>query len=578
MLDVRVNNESLDLLPGAQIELEQNNPYLVFDNSIPGEFSLPLEVPATPKNLRLTNYSAVVQKVVDTKGIDVTVFDGGFQHSRGKLKVEKVAHNLNRGQSSRLSFFYLTGVSDFFQEIKNIRLRDVDLGGDRVFAWAGDLLSFQISGNGFWPHITAVINAAPNSYDYAFYPVINHDFGSKGDNKLINRCFWHQDGQVRFRQLSTDQKDINPIVPMPYLHYVLRKAIEHVGWTIQGEILDDTAFRKITMENTSAIDWGNVAALAGYGYPQVQFNLKDSVPDDSISDFLLALKNHFGWWYDFDRNHKIITIKAFSRSLTGDTKDMTRNAEPVMTKTVLSEKKLYALKNSSDGGTINLDNYVGDVHDYTFLPAPTILLNAKVYLVILENTYYECAADDSGNNYTWQVYSSNTKDVVPVGATDDITTTVSTPGMEQYDAYTPLLPRDDSGGRIGPYDELTWNVKLLFYHGLVNNLIGQPYPYASSHVYDCGANQLVPWALSWKCKLFNGTEVGLYDLNFKSALEKLQTTEELDIILHLSRSEFLSLKWTDIIVISGVKLYIKTIKPTLPFKGALSLTCTRIIS
>src|SRR5690606_1113547 len=115
------------------------------------------------------------------------------------------------------------------------------------------------SGSGFWGHITTVVNAAPGSYDYAFYPIHNDDWkGRFTTSPVMNRVFY-ESGIVKFSQYSHDGtplfKDAYVIVPFPYLKYVLTKAVEFAGWTISGDPLDDDDFKKITLINFQAINW-----------------------------------------------------------------------------------------------------------------------------------------------------------------------------------------------------------------------------------------------------------------------------------------------------------------------------------
>lgn len=62
MLGIQIGNEFLDLPPETVMSLETPNPFLQFNDEILGPFTLPFQVLATEKNLRLLNYAAVFQK------------------------------------------------------------------------------------------------------------------------------------------------------------------------------------------------------------------------------------------------------------------------------------------------------------------------------------------------------------------------------------------------------------------------------------------------------------------------------------------------------------------------------------
>jgi hypothetical protein len=592
MLGIKINGEFLDLLPDTQLEMEQNNPFLQFDDTVLGEYSLPIEIPTTAKNIRLTNYASLLQQKVDVKGIDAEVYINGFQHSVGKLKIEKPTINLNNAKLGTISAYYLTGISSFYQDVKDKKLVTINVGGDRIFAWdSASGFDFLIDGNGFWGHIHKVIDAPVNTYDYAFYPVINKGFeNAAGNPSLLNYLLYNPgDGRVKFVHLTNDFNAINLVVPFPYLHYVLKKAVEYVGWRIEGDILNDPDFQKSTIYNTTAITWGGYSGIPRvvFGLPQVKFNLQNHLPDVSIAGFLIALRNRFGWEFDFDRVMKTIRIKPLQGVAISGEKDMSGFSSPVIVKTVSADGKIYALKNNYttdyQGGSVDLKklNLQVDVQHFADLP-PAIQANfGHVHLVISENNYYILRTDETDGIIKWMLLTYNVFDVLPDGYNQEITTDCVTMGMEQFTDnlnYEDFLPRMDAiGGFEGSGDEVPLsNIVLLFYHGKRPNKLGQPIPYASSHIYDSAGNQVANWSLSFKCKKYDGTEVGLYDLNWKKFLDTISAHETFEVTLNLPLVDFMQLHFSDIISINNVRMYVLKIKSFLPYKGQLQLECSRV--
>ena len=76
--------------------------------------------------------------------------------------------------------------------------------------------------------------------------------------------------------------------------------------------------------------------------------------------------------------------------------------------------------------------------------------------------------------------------------------------------------------------------------------------------------------------LANGYEVGLYDQNWKALLDTYTSNEELEVKLNLPRAEFMKLKFSDIVSIAGVRMYIRKIRHRLPYNGTVQLECVRI--
>jgi hypothetical protein len=590
-LDLRIGNESLELRPGTVLEFERNNPFLQFSDEVVGDFSLPAEIDLTPKNNRLINHAGLIQTRVDTAGIDARLHANGIQHSIGKIKVEKPSHNLNRSSDGTVSIYYLSGVASFYQDIKDKMLQQVNLGGDRVFAWdSGSLSTFDINGNGFWGHIHKVIDNPVNSYDYAFYPVINKSFTNiKGSPSIMNNMFYNpSEDRVKFNHLTNDHADINIIVPFPYLHYVLNKAVAHVGWKVEGTILNDPDFLKITIVNFTGINWGLFPGpLFGvFGFPSVSFNLINHVPDISIGAFLIALKNRFGWWLDFDRVTKTIKIRTLQDVAIGDRKDMTKYASPVVQKSVANQKKIYALKNNYDGDykdgqpDFTKVNLVGSLAHFADLPAAGLPAYGQAYLIMSENNYYICRQDDNDGLIKWMLLSYNVFDVLPPGNNEEITTDCVTLGMENYVDdlnYQDFLPRmDQVGGIEGSGDEVDiTKVIVLFYHGRCRNKLNQPIPFGSSNLYDSHGNQVANWSLAFQCKKIDGTDVGLYDLYWKKLLARISVSETFQLTLYLPLMEYLNLKFSDIINIANVNMYITKVKERIPYDGSVDLEAVR---
>jgi hypothetical protein len=594
-LGIEIAGEKLQLFPGTEIELEEFNPFLQFtEEGIKGGISAPFDTKNTPRNLRLLQYAGIHQKKITSTGIDAMLYDGTNQASIGKVKIEKPTADLNNAADGRVSCYFLGSVSSFFQDIKDKKLREMNMGGVRSFEWDGLVTD---TGTGFWRHIHLVANGAVNAYDYAFYPVMNSDW-VEYDNSYppeMNRMLWDPTitgawpaGKVQFPSNITevDYDPANRIVPFPYLHYVLKQIFTTVGWTLHGEILDDATFKKITMLNFRAINWAKEGNGTSSYYPNdpVEFNLADHLPNKTVSSFLIQLANRMGWFYHFERASKKCTIKFIKDAATGTVKDLTEYADPVVTKNLLQNRVLYALRTNDGIGGGRFDtsqiDYRGLKDERSDLPAADDTTAGQVWLVVGENNYYICESD--GTNFSWQVMSPNLFDYDPGNATEEITTEAGTVGVEVIDTtHYDLVPRlDQQGIWVGHGDEteVDWGIHLLFNHGLVDHTDGggKKYCYASNHIYDANMNQVADWGLTFTCYKTDGTDVGLYATFWKAILELLKSQEEIDVTLNLPRHVYLNLDYTDQIVVAGVKMFMKKRTLKIPYKKNLQLNCLRI--
>lgn len=587
MLEIQINNEFLDLVPGAVLDMERQNPFLQFNQELVGTYSLPFQVRNNERNSRLLNYSGVFQKAIAADGIPATIFDNGIPLHRGKIKVERSSHHLNNEKRTTISCYFLTESADFWQDIKDKNLRDINAGGDRSFNWDGLITD---TGTGFWRHIHQVANAAPNSYDYAFYPVINKAWYTNDyAPDIMNMMYYDpvQTFKVRFptNYVPSDHREANRIVPMPYLHYVLKKCFELVGWKLKGDILTDLDFLRITMVNFRAIDWAAPGTGTNSYWPKdpVVFNIKDHLPDKTISSFLIALKNRLGWWYDFDTISKTCTIRLVRDIIVNAPVDVTPYANPVADKEKYTDTLIYALRCTDGIGGGNLDttliNYQGRVDERSDLPAASEAIYGHVYLILIENNYMICERN-TADAYEWALFSANLYDFVPANTTDDINTDAGTLPMEPYNAYFTLLPRIDNQGQwFGRNDEdATWGIHLLFFHGKVNKAVGstEQYPYASSHPYDPSMNQVAVWALTYTAFLSDGRDIGLYKTFWEAFLTMIKSTEEITLTAYLPFTAYKKLSYDKPLLLSGVRLFIKTVKPSIPYKEQLTINALRI--
>jgi hypothetical protein len=594
MLAISIGEDYLDLQPGTTLEMEINNPYLQFSEALLGETSLPIPYKQTPGNLRKLEHAGLIQAKIDNKGIDAIAWDGDEQYSIGKLKHEKFNHNLNRIKDGSGSLIFQTGFSAFYQDIKDKRLRDVVVGGDRAFAFT----DFARTGsNGFWQHLHAVIDAGAgygnSGYDYAFYPVINKEWYTGTDSLAVDvmNLMEYSGGSVNFKKTNDGHTRHNVIVPFPYLKYVLIQAAAAAGYQVEGDILNDADFNKITLVNFRAIDWHYnrspakmIVTLDAYPYANVSFNLQNHLPDISLSQFFLWLTNRFGWWYDFDRRNKIIRIKSLGDTALGAVKDMTKFASPLIPKKITQQKKAYSLRNNfitgfSDGPlSIAGTKYQGTVNLYSNLPAAAEALSSHSYLVIAENNYYICRSQEGADVWEWQLYAPNIYDKEQQGDSEDIVSGATTVGLEKYSAYLDFTPRIDSAGIwTGLSDtETEWGLHMLMYVGKRNNKAGNPVPLAINGIYDSAGVQVTEWSLCFECKKFDGSDVGLYERAWKKFITTLNANENFEVTLHLPRHEYMQLSFNDQLTIDGVRMYIKTIKPIVPYPGKIIAECSRI--
>jgi len=590
-LAISIANEFLDLLPGAELEIEEENPYLQLNDELLGGYSFPIEVLATPKNMRLLGFPGTMEMRVDSTGIEAVIYDNGIPSIRGKIKIEKPSINMNNMQDGRISIYILVGAASFWQDIKDRKLRSIDVGGDRSFEFTG-----YSPTTGFWGHVTGVMRGTagygPSGYDYAFFPIVNKSWPGIGNTDIMNMVYLDDpyDGTFYLKPEtgSIGDGEANRIVPFPYLKYVMIQAAAYAGWTIAGSMLDDDDFKKIVLINFRAIDWSYKKKDSDWIVVErdpVSFNLQDHLPNINISALFIAIRNRMGLRYSWDRATKTMYVERMDDVASGTVKDFTVQASPLVVKTINQEEKIYALINqfSTDLGSgapnfevVERDDDVDEIAD---LPAAAEALYGHVRLVISENNFYICQQNTDTEAWEWILYAYNIYDYLPENKNEDIITAATTIGVEFYNSYLDLLPRvDQQGYWFGKTEEeIDWGIILCFNHGVRDNKDDKKYPYGSSHVYDSKFIQVAEWALTFECMLAGGlVDVGLYEVFWRRILAMLNSSEEADVKLYLSRVDQMKLAFEDIIAVRNTRHFIKTAKPKIPYNGEIDLRLVRI--
>jgi hypothetical protein len=353
-IGIKINGEYLDLFPGTMLELEENNPFLQLENEILGQYSLPFTVPTSEQNTKLLGFANILQARKSTEGIPAILYVDGVQHSRGTIKREVNAGNLNHPLAGSISLYYLFGVADFYKSVENIYLTDVDYGPDITKVMG----AYDADGdNTFFAHITDVINAAPGAFDYAFFPVINTmGLGREETEPAILNHFYLQGSKAWAARYTKTTLDIvaeyaNEFCPFPYLANVLQKVFSHVGWQCSGEVLEDPEFQAITIMHAKYIEWQSGSTP---GTP-ITWNIKNHVPRIKVGTWLIGLKNRMGITFNFDYRKKVCTIKYRNSILQHRTRrDITHLVGSTYTSKVNATEKIYALKQS---GGDELDLY-----------------------------------------------------------------------------------------------------------------------------------------------------------------------------------------------------------------------------
>lgn len=577
MLAIKVNTEFIDLPADVSLELERNNPFLS-DDDIQGEFSLGLTIRYTEKNYRLLQYAGNFYKGNQKYTVDAEIYDAAMFRYAGKLVITQHQSNMNNIEETVWTGFFTIGSASFLQSIQDVLLSDIDLGGVRSFNWT---TPDKDGSNGFWQHLYAA--RTPNAFDYTFYPISNNGW----TNDLLsiegmNMMDGNNDYQIINNAIA--------VCPCIYLSFVLQSIFKNYGWKLQGEILQDVGFQKITIPSFQAIKWCNYVRtgviMSVTPLPVITFDLADHVPQSiTIGSFLVSVKNRMGWYFDFDSNTKTATLRANKTLIDSPVKDWTKYVMSSYNADYADLPKVYELVNNIDSNddypiTKNVpEDGLIRVANISDLPAPSSSNDGSYAFVFLENNYYQCQSDDSGV-LSWQFYAHNIGDYSPENKDTTIESDISTMptvlhqwrGSDKILLPTCLQPGNFFKSKNGTQD---FAVRFLFYHGMFPDTGGISYPFASCINQAISGTPTGAWVLPYRHE-FGAVNDGTYDYWWKAWLKLLSIQDMRTFTLALPVNELRNFSFSDIIFIHNVFFIVQSAKETLPYKDLIEMKMKRI--
>jgi hypothetical protein len=611
MIGIKINNEFLELPIGTTTQVDRNTPLALGDEII-GEYSFPFIFKSSPHNMRLCGFINELGVIKNDSKIRIPAeyYENNFFAYKGILVAEYVQTNLNRPEEGEISAYFLTGISSFYQKAKNVLLKDINLGGDRI----SPALSFINTATATWTKTS-------EQTDYVFAPIYNPGFLRMDVSKYTNDEDVPEDVQSNFMNKieyygNTVSLAYLPnkstLVPFIYLVYLIRQVFAAFNFTVTGEILEDSDFKKIFIDNYQAIDWFTLDLTA-----MVKFNLKSHVPVDwNVARFLLELAKRYAFSYQFDPNNstcKIVQLNTLP--IKQARRDFTYALAANVKLSFVSESKVYALTQEFDerDEAISAPDFTGltrglDVQSYLELPPAGGDYEKHYVLVRNTNQWYACKYEDGIDPvFVWALLGDNIYDYEPEKKTDAIPTEITTVSQILYTDWRPnskaLFPYVNRPGNAGiatsefiinlpeivPGYSLSppsitgyigFGMRLLYFHGMRPDQpreaggISVNYPFASSHIYDMNGTKIGNYSAAYNGYDNNG-EVGLVAMFWSNWLRLLSSQENGSFTLLLRLHEYLQLQWEDIILLRSVAYLVTRIQVNSPF-SVDSQDCSKV--
>lgn len=577
-LQLKYKSEFLDLAANQNAEMEKTSPLFLVDNYIQ-EYSTPIAIVYSDKNARLLGNLFFELTVKTKQKFQVEIYSNGTYRGNGTLVVESAGMNRSFAGKSSLSGYVLTGLSNFFTQIKDKKLTDLVLGGVREFVHTTD---DPLDGsNGYWQIFQDSYNF---TQDFVVPPCKNNSFTED------DITFAFTDGWMN----KFDGEKIKPqqnVVPWPKLEYVLKQIFLEHGWTLDTSDLDGTSWDRMILYSNYIVECCGFAVNTSTGEvgctprPTITMELNKAMPPDKLcSTFIFELCKRYFWFPLGNNSTRTCRLLALKNVGSGTVKDWTKYSAAASSSDFTQEQKVFAFKTTIEGD----DNYSSSAPDvdqwqqgytnsFRLLPEPDQFSNFLFYSY-LENKWYKTEYNSTAGTNSWVDYGDNIYDEDNDQATDTIETIVSTlPIVEAMfeNGFRGFVPIVDQPKKT------SWGIRTVLYHGMVKqiNNLGQgidfTYPYASSTHLPPTSKPALPWSNVWKHS--NGLQdFGIIEYWGKRWINMIASTEVITRNLYLPLHELINYKWNDVILLHNIPYLIKSYIEPLNYKGFIQATLQKV--
>jgi hypothetical protein len=529
VIQLIINNEPVDLNENSSINITEESPVFEKD-SIPGGFSFPFELPASPRNNRILSHPGRIQ----------SAFQGGFNlpfqlHLDGRLIGTGTA-TIQKATSLSYSAFLQVGTGDFAGKTDGKRLSDVDFGGERIWE--------------FKPEYTF-----PEA-DFALFPIYNENFM---DDTQYKEAWKTNKYRLNSHELGTWFTGVNSVMaisPFPYLGYVVNRIFNNFGFVLKENILTtDPDLKQLVIYNNH--DSANLVSVTrpvtktifgkrtdgAWGYIQRTvivttitrefntWNLKDFLPDMLIKDFILAIRNLFNLAITIDNQGFASIVKRKDLVTSGKSKPLNAKAMGRPLVTISDNTAGVKLHWEHEPNDLLFSEGFKNIYEDPKLLKPPVntidelaLISAtinEIRLVTSYGLYYQYSGEevDGVTEYSWKVFSNDFQDFIIGEKPEEYTALASTLPMIHYQRSIggPIIRCPQAAqlsSSIIRSVSLPCSLRFLFYRGMVEDSTGTPYPYGSSDAFDSAGEILPDASLSLKWQ----GDTGLYNQLWKDYL------------------------------------------------------------
>lgn len=569
MLEIYIDNTTLELPNAFELESEESNPLFAFDSLTEGSFCYTVSIPYSPKNARLANWPQRLEASAN-------------HIMRKNCEIRDNHRNIDQGlalfsKSTRTSLDLSigTGESAFVNLAKNIKIK-----------------------NGDYPTMTF---DKYNHTDYVSYPnsafclacVFNGAItaGYSTNNLIVSG---YSNDARGFQNGFEDNTGIlrNYISPFMFFFYIFDFWATKLGYYIDFKIAQDD-------ERLNSFIYSPNIIYAAY---TSSFSPSDFLPDVSLLDIVVAFKQATFLQIFVDETAKSITIDDISNIKKWPVVDITDMVELDYEEShsdIIQNVKVTRKTDEEDDEQKNVidtytGNFIGVWQSAVSLPQASDYEDKDILFVINDGVFYKNTYIDSGGSFIqqWRRAGANEAEhilnVVDITGEDfnvDITATLWNERREiiaypsgEFDGFI-LCPVASQKGEIIDYSEEKRNktkfeTRFLISRGIFLQSIDDdnfpyyaPFRFASNSRFNIynnldgtpGSNFKESLLFSdWVIEDGVAVDRGLYESKIKTLLNYTVNKRVFTFYINIkNKQQREKLKFTNLVSVNGTKFLIK---------------------
>lgn len=302
-IQLRSTGEFLDMAFDTKIDLRLINPGFsqeIRDNT----HSLSFTLPSSPSNRRKLGFSDRVAVESPETSYEVVIWSDGLPLLYGEMATRERGLD---GQS--ISARWEGGISPIATQF-GVSLSELDLGGVRAIG-SGSAAAKQAA---LVAHANGIMTN-PLSSDYIFAPVLCERWYNLEESDWLGYVNMYDAAAGSFvtNSAAAGEQWRNSFVPFPRVKYLLTQAFAYLGLTDLTDYSQLVDINRLALWNNKSLD--DTDSVSTWNYGKGQIDLRDHIPDWTIADLLIYIREYYNLGIYADSLRK--TIQLVPRYLTG---------------------------------------------------------------------------------------------------------------------------------------------------------------------------------------------------------------------------------------------------------------------